>query len=165
MMIDYVLAIDPSCKESAFCVIDYPTLKPVCFGFMSEERILDYVEGLGNVGNSALALEGFENSGMVVGKSVFDTCMLVGKLLERANRSSYNDVRIIYRKEEKKNLCNKTKANDTMIVHALVDRFAEDKNNLGKGTKQNKGWFYGFKKDIWQAYAIGITYCDRYLRR
>jgi hypothetical protein len=28
-------------------------------------------------------------------------------------------------------------------------------------TIKDQGWFYGFKADIWSAYAIGITYIDK----
>ena len=55
------------------------------------------------------------------------------------------------------------RANDKRIKDALVSRFAKGVQNMGKGTKKNPGWFYGFKKDLWQAYAVGITYYDLYV--
>ena len=48
------------------------------------------------------------------------------------------------------NLCGQTKAKDTNVRQALIDRFGV------VGTKKNQGWFYGFKADIWQAYALGV---------
>ena len=34
--------------------------------------------------------------------------------------------------------------------------------NTTKGTKKNKGWFYGVSKDVWAAIAVGVTYHDLY---
>ena len=58
------------------------------------------------------------------------------------------------------NLCHKSTAKDSNITQALVDRFAPNTRNKGKGVKAEPGFFYGFKKDIWQAYALGVTYLD-----
>lgn len=91
---------------------------------------------------------------MAVGKEVFETCVWIGRFKEIALLKDIQ-VEYIYRKEEKINLCNSMKAKDTNIRQALIDRFGI------VGTKKNPGWFYGFKKDIWSAYAVGVTYLDK----
>ncbi len=98
--------------------------------------------------------------GMGVGKSVFETCVWIGRFIEVIG----DNYKYIYRKDEKMNLCGSMKAKDSNIVQALIDRFAPNTSNKGKGTKKEPGWFYGFKKDIWQAYAVGVTYYDMYLK-
>ena len=102
--------------------------------------------------------------GMAVGQSVFETCVWIGRFIQELEDNYYNDsLKFIYRKDEKMNLCGSMKAKDSNIVQALIDRFAPNTPNKGKGTKKEPGWFYGFKKDIWQAYAVAVTYYDMYL--
>lgn len=100
-----------------------------------------------------LVIEMIASYGMPVGKEVFETCVWIGRFLELARMKNI-DTTYIYRKDEKMNICNSMKAKDSNIRQALIDRFGP------VGTKQNPGWFYGFKADIWSAYAVGITYLD-----
>lgn len=85
--------------------------------------------------------------GMAVGETVFQTCVAIGNFKEIAESQNI-PVEFVYRKDEKINLCNSMKAKDSNIRQALIDRFGE------VGTKRSPGWFYGFKKDVWSAYAI-----------
>ena len=62
--------------------------------------------------------------------------------------------------QEKLAICHSPRANDATIRQALIDRFAPGTPNKGKGTKKEPGWFYGFRADIWQAYAVGVTWAD-----
>ena len=56
--------------------------------------------------------------------------------------------------------CHGSRAKDTNIRQALVDRFAPGQPNHGKGTKAEPGWFYGFRADVWQAYALAVYVAD-----
>ena len=44
---------------------------------------------------------------------------------------------------------------------ALVDRFAPGQPNHGKGTKAEPGFFYGFRADVWQAFALAVYAADQ----
>lgn len=151
-----ILAIDPGNIESAYCVIDAKTYKPLRFEKTKNEEILDLMskwEIFESTEKNTLVIEMIASYGMPVGKEVFDTCVWIGRFIEHSMFAT-NDIHYIYRKDEKMNICHSMKAKDSNIRQALIDRFGE------VGTKKNPGWFYGFKKDIWQAYAVGITYLD-----
>ncbi len=160
-----ILAIDPGNVESGVVLIEERTLKPVIAEKINNEELLDniYSDFYKNYYN--VAIEKIASYGMPVGETTFDTCIWIGRFYE-AISSKYPgvDIGFIYRKDEKMNLCSSMKAKDSNIIQALIDRFAPNTPNKGKGTKKEPGWFYGFKKDIWQAYAVGVTYCDMYLK-
>ncbi len=143
-----ILSIDPGNIESAFCLIDKETYKPIKFGKIRNEELLNIVK---DEFYDDFVIEMIASYGMPVGKEVFDTCVWIGRFIQ----ASYCYGFYIYRKEEKLNLCGSMKAKDSNIRQALIDRFGV------VGTKKAKGWFYGFKKDIWSAYAVGVTWLDK----
>ena len=144
-----ILAIDPGNVDSAYCLIDEKTYKPIEFGKLSNQQVLMKVIELKY---DKLILEMIASYGMPVGASVFETCVWIGRFIQARNCCDYD---YIYRKDEKINLCNSMKAKDSNIRQALIDRFGE------VGTKKNQGFFYGFKNDIWAAFAVGCTYLDK----
>ena len=155
----WICAIDPGNEESAYVLLD-PALRPVAGGKMANEQMYkemwEKIIDLWPI-RVEFAIEMIASYGMPVGKEVFDTCVWIGRLQERLKG---RPVRLIYRKDEKMMICRSMKANDATIRQALVDRFAPGVSNHGKGTKKAPGWFYGFKADMWAAYAVGVTYHD-----
>lgn len=162
-----ILAIDPGNKESGVVIVDSKTLKPIFAEKMDNDELIDCIYEKFEPFNAYndVAIEMIASYGMPVGVEVFETCVFIGRLKE-AISNVYPGVSIdyIYRKDEKMNLCQSMKANDTTIKQALVDRFTPGQKNYGKGTKKEPGWFYGFAKDIWAAYAVAVTYKDMYLK-
>lgn len=157
-----ILAIDPGSTESAYVILD-ENLKPIEFAKIDNEDILDCINSGDFKKVDKIAIEMIASYGMAVGKEVFDTCVWIGRFYEKLNNCSIANIQFIYRKDEKMNLCHSMKANDATIKQALVDRFAYGVRNHGKGTKKEPGWFYGFKADCWAAYAVGVTYFDKYI--
>ena len=143
-----ILAIDPGNIESAYCIMDSDTYTPIKFGKVENEMLLYEIE---KEKYDKLIIEMIASYGMAVGASVFDTCVWIGRFIQ----ASPKDFEYIYRREEKMNLCGNMKAKDSNIRQALIDRFGE------VGVKKAPGFFYGFKKDIWSAFAVGCTYLDK----
>lgn len=148
----YIFSIDPGNELSAYCLLDQK-LKPLKFGKVDNHILLNIMSDLLDGEKVDVAIEMIASYGMAVGKSVFETCVWIGRFTEHC----VNEPTYIYRKDEKMNLCHSMKAKDSNIRQALIDRFGV------VGTKKNPGWFYGFKADVWAAYAVGVTYHDMYL--
>lgn len=159
-----ILAIDPGNIESGYVLIDKDTLEPLEVGKIKNEELMKQIEYGEFLCVKYVAIEMIASQGMVVGQSVFDTCVWIGMFMQQIMNSLEIVPQFIYRKDEKMNLCGSMRAKDSNIIQALIDRFAPNTPNKGKGTKKEPGWFYGFKKDIWQAYAVGVTYNDMYLK-
>jgi len=146
-----ILSIDVGTTETGYCLIEKETYKPIKFGKINNEELLDIVK---KEEYDELVYEEFQSYGMPIGISTITSITWNGRYIQSALDRN-KKVNFIYRKEEKMNLCNSMKAKDSNIRQALIDRFGE------VGTKKNQGWFYGFRKDIWAAYAVGITYLDK----
>ena len=149
-----ILAIDPGNIESAYCIIEKETYKPIEFGKIDNYKLLKQIGLFKNI--ECIVVEKVVSYGMAVGKEVFDTCEWYGRFIQKyCDTNDSQTIEYAFRKDVKINLCNSMKAKDSNIRQALIDRFGV------VGVKKNPGWFYGFKKDIWSAYAVGITYLDR----
>lgn len=156
-----IIAIDPGCTESGYVVVRHDgneITQVVDKGKVENEKIF-FV--LNQYLGFDLAIEMVACYGMPVGAEVFDTCVWVGRFLQVAGICA-RKIKLIYRKEEKLNLCGTPAAKDANIVQALIDRYAYGQPNKGKGTKKQPGFFYGFAKDVWQAMAVAVTYFDLY---
>jgi hypothetical protein len=155
-----VLAIDPGNTESAYVLMD-EHYKPIQFGKTGNEAIFEIIE---ETMPDKVVIEMVASYGMAVGESVFETVFWIGRFYEASIRE-WSGCDRVYRKDVKMNLCGQTRAKDSNIRQALIDRFAQHDLKNGKGTKKNPDWFYGFKADIWQSYACGVTYLDSQLEK
>lgn len=157
----YILSIDGGDMQSAYSLLD-ENLKPILFDIQENNQLLETIALLINRYNKHkelhIAIEMIASYGMAVGQTVFETCVWVGRFVQLIKDIDPKiQVKFIYRKDEKMNLCHSMKAKDSNIRQALIDRFGD------VGTKKHQGWFYGVKKDIWASIAVGVTYHDLYI--
>lgn len=146
-----LLSLDVGTTESAFCIIDIDTYKPLKFGKISNEELLKIVK---EEQYDEMVYEEFQSYGMPIGQTTITSITWNGRYIQSALDRNKPVFRV-YRKDEKINLCGTMKAKDSNIRQALIDRFGE------VGVKSHPGFFYGFKKDIWAAFAVGVTYLDK----
>ena len=148
-----ILSIDPGNEYSAYSLLN-EELRPIKFGKVLNAELFDFIENdLKDYDVQYVAVEMVACYGMAVGKTIFDTCVVIGRLYQmlKAYKFTY-----VYRKDVKMNLCQTMKAKDSNIRQALIDRFGI------VGVKKQPGWFYGVSKDVWSAIAVGVTYSDLY---
>lgn len=162
-----ILAIDPGNQQSAYVLMaeDY-TIQRYGFSKFPNDLALSTVQDLGDIYDDRLTvvIEMVASYGMAVGAEVFETCVWIGRFAQAALDKGCK-VDYVYRMEEKMTLCHSSKARDSNIRQALIDRFAKFDKKNGKGTKTHPDTFYGFAKDIWAAYAVGVTWLDREARK
>lgn len=156
-----VFAIDPGNAQSAYCIVDGDTLRPLQFGKVLNDDLLGMVRAFDIPTESPelVVIERVASYGMAVGREVFETCEWTGRFAEAALEREV-PVAYVYRRDEKLHICGDSRAKDANIRRALIDRFARHDLKNGKGTKKNPDWFFGITADVWAAYAVALTYIE-----
>ena len=149
------IAIDPGNVQSAIVAVPDDSFNPQ-LGFAAILPNDDAREWLYNHTTSAdeVVIEMVASYGMPVGAEVFDTVFWIGRFYESL-RARGVGVHRMFRRDVKLHICHVSRAKDANIRQALIDRFG------GVGVKKAPGWFYGFKADIWAAYALAVTYFEQ----
>lgn len=137
-----ITAIDPGTHESAVVTFDGERIilaEILPNGLMLERLANEEFEG-------EFAIELIACYGMPVGKETFETCYLIGRMMEIIE--DFGNWQGVYRKDIKMHLCGSMRAKDANIRQALIDKHGEP------GTKGNPGKLYGIKSHLWAALAV-----------
>lgn len=150
----YQIAIDPGNAETAIVVVEIETKKILFSAKLPNTQARStlgelYVKYGGDWGN--VAIEMIASYGMPVGKSVFDTCLWIGRYIEICGSA-----RLITRIMVKSHMCHSAKATDANIRQALMDRYGSTKE-AAIGTKKMPGPMYGMGNDERAALAVALT--------
>jgi hypothetical protein len=137
-----ILAIDPGPDQSGFVVWDgtivhADTVPNETMRVLLRENLFG--------GHGLVAIEMIASYVMAVGAEVFDTCVWIGRFIERAKPVP---VRLVFRKDIKIHLCGTHKAKDGNIRQALIDKHGPT------GTKKAPGKLYGISGHLWAALAV-----------
>lgn len=136
-----ILAIDPGPKQSGFVVFDNGLIE---FDTVDNETLLSRLKERSFGGSEACAIEMIASYGMPVGEEVFETCVWIGRFVERAGIPVYR----FKRKDITLHVCNSPRATDSTIRCALIDKYGV------QGTKKSPGPTYGMKGHLWAALAV-----------
>lgn len=145
-----IIAIDPGPEQSATLL--WEENKILTCGIYPNKVVL---ASLPLVETEAIAIEMIASYGMSVGKEVFETCLWIGRFMERAPK----EPQLIYRRDVKLHHCYNARATDSNIRQAILDRFGG--KDAAIGLKAAPGPLYGVKSHIWSALAIALLVADQ----
>ncbi len=149
-----VIAIDPGPKQSGWVTL------------AGDGRLMDFgldenahIRGVVFVRSiDFMVIEMLACYGMPVGRDIFKTVFWSGRFTEAAEPLP---VHRIGRKAVKLHLCGDTRAKDSNIRQALIDRYGGvGGKRAAIGLKASPGPLYGVSKDVWAALAVACTWAD-----
>jgi hypothetical protein len=183
-----VLAVDPGTTRSAFAYLQQAADGAwlLCKGAkVSNPELIQEIRSYNPV-MVTLVIEmlGHYGTGMSVGKEVFQTAILIGRLIEAWGREE--SIELVLRKSYAAHLCGDARAKDGNIRQAVIDRFGGDSKAIGnqkcvscggmggtgrgkeravcpecQGSKRSpKGPFFDVTADVWQALGLAVAYTE-----
>lgn len=147
-----IIGIDPGPTESAYTILNDD-------GTVNKSQKIDNFSLLQMLGEYGIAgehicIEMIASYGMAVGKEVFETCVWIGRFMQRYNEWSCIKPQRVTRKEIANHVCGSPRANDSNVRQAMLDRYGE------KGTRSNPGPLFGFKADMFASLAVSTYAFD-----
>jgi hypothetical protein len=149
-----ILSIDPGSHKSGYVIWNgEDALTP---GVIDNNDMLSLLqEELPQL--NKLVIENIASYGRPVGRTVFDTCIWIGRYIQLwlDKARTLDEVFLIERKEVKLHLCGRTSSKDSDVIKAIKERYGE------KGTKKQQGFTYNLSGDSWQAFALAVYWFDK----
>ena len=143
-----ILAIDPGTTQSAFVWWDGYKIKD--FDIRDNNELLKKLRNYPGAVYPHLVIESMVSIWKGAGKETVDTLLWAGRFYE-----AYSGPKeFIPRYKVRVALCGTMQSKDDSIIAVLKGRFGKP------GTKKAPGLTYGLKKDLWQAFALAVTYYD-----
>jgi hypothetical protein len=146
-----LLAIDPGTTHSGVVVVTGGVINVA--EVMENREVLTMLPRCHRV----VAVEMVASYGMAVGAEVFETCVWIGRFVERCDDP--DTVKRVYRRDVKLHLCGSARAKDANIRQALIDRWGGKAAAIG--TSKQRGPLYGVKSHAWAALAVAVTVADK----
>lgn len=149
-----ILAIDPGTTQSAWALYDSEKKKLIEAGQAKNETVaLEVLKSDAEV----LVIEMIKSYGNVMGDSVIETCVWIGRFLQVwINQQGLIFGRVKYallpRKSVVTQICNNPRAKDSNVRQALIDKFG------GPGVEKKGGALYEVKNDMWSALAVAVAW-------
>ena len=149
-----IVAIDPGDVQSAWVLYDENNKKPIEYAKEENSIVREKLCELREK-TDKLAIEMIASYGMPVGKTIFETCVWIGRYWEVWGGEIY----LVYRKDVKMHLCRTMRAKDSNIRQAIIDRYGGDRKRA-IGTKKEPGPLYGMSADMWAAFGVALTLAE-----
>lgn len=154
-----VLAIDPGTVQSAFVLWDGDRV--ISKGIFENSLMVETIWATNAQVCDKLVIEMIASYGMAVGKTVFDTCVWIGRFFEAGQYNCLDPV-LLYRGDVKMHLCQSMRAKDSNIRQAIIDRFGQPGTIKNPNHVYNDGMGEKMSKDKWAAFGVAITWMDRF---
>jgi Holliday junction resolvasome RuvABC endonuclease subunit len=144
-----ILAIDPGPTECGWALLygrivmdsgvcDQPTMLAMLRGACQQNP------------QPRIAIEMIASYGRPVGAEVFETCVMIGRMVETCAERGVTAT-LVTRLAVKQHVCNSGAAKDPHIRQALIDLLGP------QGTKAKPGPTYGVKSHAWAALGVAVT--------
>ena len=148
-MREQLIAIDPGTTHSGVVFLVNGVLKggAKC----ANEKALHLLQ----TSDASVVIESVASYGKPVGAETFETVMWYGRFVQAHLERSERPVMLLRRPDVKQQLCYTTRGvTDAVLRQRMLDKFG---GRSAIGTKSKPGVLYGFKRDIWQALAVGVA--------
>lgn len=148
-----ILSIDPGNVQSAFLIWNPQSQEVIAKDIVLNKKLRGMLRR-SIPGILHVVIEMVQSFGMPVGKTIFETCVAIGRFKEIALKNNWEYFEV-YRRDIKLHLCNSSRAKDSNVRQALIDRFGPP------GVKKVPNPItYGLKKDLWSAFAVAVYFSD-----
>lgn len=148
-----ILAIDPGPNQCGWAVLS--GTRVIDSGVMTVPEMLAKVRGACHSPLlDTIAVEMIQSFGMAVGAEVFETCVIIGRIVEACAERG-QEVRRVTRGEVKDHVCGSRRAKDSNIRQALLDKWGGKAEAVGN--VKRPGPLHGVKSHAWAALAVAVV--------